>query len=187
VMKQYPEWAANNHPEDMFKESPDWMAFNRTEWTNKNHPDWMSKNKPDLFVSPTKKEEVKQEQITTPTPKIESKSPKFKKMNPRIQASMIHLIKDNKLKKDEVEELTGFKQSIMDHPMMSSAEFKRRVEKGIRLPRNQQQLKNAFVKNMDASNYDSPDAFAKAQARIQKMSVSDFGKLLGAIFAEEEV
>lgn len=118
------------------------------------------------------------------TPSV--KPPKFRKMKPILQGSLHYLIKDNNLKRDEVEELAGFKHSIMDHPMMSSAEFKKRIEQGIRLPRNQAQLKAAFIQHMDARNYDSPDAFQKAKERVQKMSVMDFGKLLGAIMAEEE-
>lgn len=120
------------------------------------------------------------------TPQVNTKPPKFRKMNPKLPASLHYLIKDNDLNPDEVEELTGFKNSIMAHPMMSDKEFKNRVENGLKLPRNQQQLKNSFVKNMDPRNYDSMIAFQKAKERIQKMTVADFGKLLGAIMAEEE-
>lgn len=111
--------------------------------------------------------------------------PKFKKMQPKLTPSMQNLLHDNNVG-EELAELTGFKDKIKNNPQMSDKEYKRRIEQGIRLPRNQQQLKNAFVNHMNPQNYDSMDAFNAAKKRVQAMSVSDFGKLLGSLFAEDE-
>jgi len=112
--------------------------------------------------------------------------PKFKKAEPRLHGNIANIIKDNDLGYDELSELTGFKNTIKDHPQMSDTEYRRRIENGIRLPRNQAQLKSAFVANMHPGNYESLEAFVAAKKRIQKMTVGDFGKLLASIFSEEE-
>jgi len=139
--------------------------------------------KPISDSNPPKPDEVHVKE--TPAKPV-SNQPKFRKIKPKLPAALHYLIKNNKLKADEIEELTGFKNSIIGHPMMSDKEFKRRVENGLKLPRNQHQLKNSFIRHMDIRNYGSPEAFQNAKDRIQKMSVMDFGKLLGAIMAEEE-
>ena len=72
------------------------------------------------------------------------------------------------------------------HPRMSDKEYKSRIESGMKLPRNEQQLKIAFVANMNPLNYPNYRAFDNAKKRIMSMSPGDFGKLLAAISADEE-
>jgi len=111
--------------------------------------------------------------------------PKFKKTQPRITGGMEGLIRDNNLG-DELSEMAGFKEAIRNHPQMSDKEYKDRIEKKIRLPRNQQQLKNAFIQNMNPQNYPSIDAFNASKKRVQSMSTADFGKLLASLNSDEE-
>ena len=57
---------------------------------------------------------------------------------------------------------------------------------GVYHGRTKDQLKADFIKNMDPSNYASPESFKKAQERIKKMSATDFSKILASIFADED-
>lgn len=52
--------------------------------------------------------------------------------------------------------------------------------------RTKEQLKADFIKNMNPSNYASPESFKKAQERIRKLSAQDFSRMLASIFADEE-
>lgn len=52
--------------------------------------------------------------------------------------------------------------------------------------RSPEEVKRDFLNNMDASRYDSPEAFQKAKDHIQKMPVRDFDALLGTIFNKDE-
>jgi hypothetical protein len=111
--------------------------------------------------------------------------PKFPKTTPKVTGGMTYLVKDNKLKKDEVFEMAGFKEAIKDHPRMSDKEYKKRIETGMRMPRNEQQLKLAFLQHMNPQKYDNMEAFKAAKDRVQKMSVGDFGKLLASLNNDE--
>lgn len=115
------------------------------------------------------------------------RTPKFKKTTPRLVGGMKYLIQDNNIGADELQELAGFKESIKDHPRMSDKEYKNRIETGMKLPRNEQQLKQAFVAHMNPTNYDSIDAFNAAKQRVSKMNIQDFGKLLASLNNDEEV
>jgi hypothetical protein len=112
--------------------------------------------------------------------------PKFKKTKPVIEGGSSLVIRDNGIQEDELGEMAGFKRMIESHPRMSEKEYKDRVEKGMRLPRNEQQLKAAFLSNMNPLNYPNYKAFDNAKKRIMNMSPGDFGKLLAAISAGEE-
>jgi hydrogenase maturation factor len=61
-----------------------------------------------------------------------------------------------------------------------------KAEGSVFWPRNEKKLKEAFLRNMNPANYESPEAFKNAKDRIQRMPVTDFGKLLAAIMAEDE-
>ena len=52
--------------------------------------------------------------------------------------------------------------------------------------RTKEQVKNDFIKNMDASNYKTPEAFKAAQERIKKMSPEDFSFLLAEIMDDDD-
>lgn len=88
---------------------------------------------------------------------------------------------------DEVQELAGFKKSIMRHQRLSQKQAEHmKAEGSVFWPRNEKKLKEAFLRNMNPANYGSPEAFKNAKDRIQRMPVTDFGKLLAAIMAEDE-
>ena len=57
---------------------------------------------------------------------------------------------------------------------------------GVYHGRTKEQLKADFIKNMNPSNYASPESFKNAQDRIRKMSAQDFSRILASIFAEED-
>ena len=57
---------------------------------------------------------------------------------------------------------------------------------GVYHGRTKEQLKQDFIKNMDPSNYASPESFRKAQERIRKLSANDFSRMLASIFTEDE-
>ncbi len=57
---------------------------------------------------------------------------------------------------------------------------------GVYHGRTKEQLKADFIKNMNPANYSSPEAFANAKQRIQKMSANDFSRILASIFADED-
>lgn len=111
---------------------------------------------------------------------------KFKKIKPKLTGNTDIILRDNGLENDEVQELAGFKDMIKHHPQMSTKEYKDRIENDMRLPRNQAQLKAAFIMHMNPMNYDSVQAFQAAKARIQKMTVQDFGKLLASLNTDDE-
>ena len=107
----------------------------------------------------------------------ESKLPKYKfKGDDKTQA-----IIRKKFEKDEDEEETDTIYGEM-------AKFSRDdvAPMGVYHGRTKEQLKADFIKNMDPSNYASPESFKKAQDRIRKMSANDFSKILASIFADEE-
>jgi hypothetical protein len=88
---------------------------------------------------------------------------------------------------DDMQELTGFKHSIMHHQRLSQKQVRQMQEEGTPFwPRNAAKLKASFLRNMDPSNYSSPEAFRSAQERIKKMPTTDFAKVLAAIMSEEE-
>lgn len=143
------------------------------------YKDWLSKNK-DKTDSDS---QAKIKDIRLAIKMLEG--PKFKKANPKLTGNMVLLVKDNDLG-DELQELAGFKETIANHPQMSDKEYKQRIDQGMRLPRSQAQLKQAFVMNMNPMNYPDMQAFQAAKQRVQKMSVSDFGKLLASLNSDEE-
>ncbi|MCK9154657.1 MAG: hypothetical protein M0P12_00935 [Paludibacteraceae bacterium] len=111
--------------------------------------------------------------------------PRFKKADPKLSGNLMYLVKDNDLG-DELQELAGFKETIKNHPQMSNKEYRDRINQGIRLPRSQAQLKQAFITNMNPMNYPDMQAFQAAKQRVQKMDINDFGKLLASLNSEEE-
>jgi len=111
--------------------------------------------------------------------------PRFKKVDPKLSGNLMYLVKDNDLG-DELQELAGFKETIKNHPQMSNKEYKQRIDQGMKLPRSQAQLKQAFIMNMNPMNYPDMQAFQAAKQRVQKMDINDFGKLLASLNADEE-
>lgn len=111
--------------------------------------------------------------------------PKFPKTFPKLNGNIVLLVKDNNLG-DELQELAGFKETIKNHPQMSNKEYKQRIDQGMRLPRSQAQLKQAFIMNMNPMNYPDMQAFQNAKQRVQKMDINDFGKLLASLNSDEE-
>ena len=111
------------------------------------------------------------------TKKTDKKLPKFKfKGDDKTQA-----IIRKKFEKDQDEEETNTIYGEM-------AKFSRDdvAPMGVYHGRTKDQLKADFIKNMDPSNYASPESFKKAQERIKKMSATDFSKILASIFADED-
>jgi len=86
-----------------------------------------------------------------------------------------HEIEDDS---DEMKEMAGFKKNLGQRVPEKDV--------GKYFVRNAQKLKADFIKNMDKSNYSSPEAFKAAQARIQKMPTGDFAKVLAAVVADDE-
>jgi hypothetical protein len=79
---------------------------------------------------------------------------------------------------DELQELAGFKKTLGQRvPEGDSSKY---------YVRNAQKLKKDFLANMDPANYKDAQAFATAKARMQKMPVEDFAKVLAAITDEDE-
>lgn len=79
---------------------------------------------------------------------------------------------------DELQELAGFKKTLGQRvPEGDSSKY---------YVRNVQKLKKDFLANMDPANYKDAQAFATAKARMQKMPLEDFAKVLAAITDEEE-
>lgn len=91
-----------------------------------------------------------------------------------------NVLKSNDIDKDsdELQEMTGFKKTLGQRVPEQ--------DKGKWYVRNEQKLKKDFIKNMDPSNYSSPEAFKNARQRIMDMPTSDFGKVLAAIGEEDE-
>lgn len=91
-----------------------------------------------------------------------------------------NVLKSNKIDEDsdELKELSGFKKTLGQRVP--------EADKGKWFVRNEQKLKKDFIKNMDPSNYSSPEAFKNARQRIMDMPTNDFGKVLAAIGEEEE-
>lgn len=160
--------------------SPEFINPKQKQDLVKKYQKWLNKNKdsdkPDIVG--------KVEQVRTAIKMLTP--PKFKKTTPKLTDNTKFIIQDNGLEKDEIQELTGFKDTIKNHPQMSDKEYKERIESGMRLPRNQAQLKAAFVMHMNPMNYDSVQAYQNAKERVQKMSVNDFGKLLASIMSDDE-
>lgn len=78
---------------------------------------------------------------------------------------------------DEVHEMMGFKKTLGQRvPESRHGEF---------YVRNEKKLKSDFIRNMNPANYDSPDAYKAAVARMKKMPVGDFGKILAALSEED--
>jgi len=127
-------------------------------------------------------------QTPTKTPTVPGAKPiKFQKVQPKLTGNMQYLLKDNMIRINELSELAGFKESIKNHPQMSDKAYKQRIETGMKLPRSQQQLKNAFLAHMNPANYDSPKEFQAAKLRVQKMPINDFCKLLASLNNDEEI
>jgi hypothetical protein len=107
---------------------------------------------------------------------------KNKKVTPKASSlkKVSNILKEHKLdeESDEVGEMTGFKKTLGQRVP--------EAKKGQFYVRNETKLKADFIKNMSPANYDSPEAFKKAQERMKKMPASDFGKILAAITAEDD-
>lgn len=116
--------------------------------------------------------------------KSDGKSVEFgshKKVTPAVKSlsKVKNILKAHKLdeESDEVHEMMGFKKTLGQRiPESQYGQF---------YVRNEKKLKSDFIKNMNPSNYDSPEAFKAAKERLQKMPVGDFGKILAAISDEE--
>jgi hypothetical protein len=108
---------------------------------------------------------------------------KHKKSTPKVSSlkKVSNVMKQHKLdeESDELGEMAGFKKTLGQRIPEAKQDSRFYV-------RNETQLKSDFIKNMNPSNYDSPEAFKKAQERMKKMPTSDFGKLLAAITAEDD-
>lgn len=148
----------------------------------KEHPDADRSNhsvkKHEEKAAPAeKKDEGKETPAKKPpkTPAPHKKVPVRTKTLAKVQ----NVMQANGLKDDDTElkELAGFKQTL----------GQRVPEKDVGkwFVRNQVQLKADFVRNMDPTNYDSPEQFKAAKDRIQKMTPNDFGKVLAAINDDE--
>lgn len=107
---------------------------------------------------------------------------KHKKVTPSVKSlsRVKNVMSANSIdeESDEVHELMGFKKMLGQRVPES--------KKGDYYVRNEAKLKADFIKNMNPSNYDSPEAFKAAKERMQKMPTGDFGKVLAAIAEEEE-
>lgn len=79
---------------------------------------------------------------------------------------------------DEMQEMAGFKRTLGQRVPAG--------DEGQYYVRNQAKLKKDFLARMSPGNYESPEAFKRAKERVQKMDVSDFGKLLAAVSDEDE-
>lgn len=79
---------------------------------------------------------------------------------------------------DELQELAGFKKTLGQRVPEKDV--------GKYYVRNAQKLKKDFLANMDPANYKDAQAFATAKARLQKMPVEDFAKILAAINEDED-
>jgi hypothetical protein len=118
----------------------------------------------------------------TKAPSNSTDFPKHRKVTPSVKSlsKVQKVLGAHKLdeESDEVGEMMGFKKTLGQRiPESQHGQF---------YVRNEKKLKADFLKNMNPSNYDSPEAFKKAKERIKKMPVSDFGKILGALTEEEE-
>ena len=107
--------------------------------------------------------------------------PKHKKVTPAVKSlsKVKNILKAHKLdeESDEVHEMMGFKKTLGQRiPESQHGQF---------YVRNEKKLKSDFIKNMNPSSYDSPEAFKAAKERMQKMPVGDFGKILAALTDEE--
>jgi hypothetical protein len=107
---------------------------------------------------------------------------KHKKSTPKVSSlkKVQNVMKEHGVdeESDELGEMTGFKKTLGQRvPEAKHGEF---------YVRNETKLKSDFIKNMNPANYDSPEAFKKAQERMKKMPASDFGKILAAITAEDD-
>ena len=147
----------------------------------------------ELIGGETKKPSVKPDsgwKTVTPKPKTEKPAP-AKPATPPVEGGL-HKVKVSKkslahikeilrahgLKgdEDELQELAAFKKTI----------GQRVPEERKRWVRSEAKLKRDFLTKMNPANYESREAFDRAKERIQKMSVSDFGKILAAIMSEDE-
>jgi len=117
-----------------------------------------------------------------PQPSSSDRPTGHKKVTPSVKslARVKNVMKANGIdeESDEVHELMGFKKTLGQRVPES--------QKGDYYVRNEAKLKADFIKNMNPSNYDSPEAFKAAKERLQKMPTADFGKVLAAISEEEE-
>jgi hypothetical protein len=108
--------------------------------------------------------------------------PRHRKVTPSVRSlkKVDNVMKAHKLtsESDEVSELMGFKKTLGQRVPES--------KQGQYYVRNEAKLKADFIKNMNPANYDSPEAFRKAKARMQAMPTGDFGKILAAVSEEEE-
>ncbi|MBQ4479139.1 MAG: HEAT repeat domain-containing protein [Victivallales bacterium] len=66
------------------------------------------------------------------------------------------------------------------------ARFKKSLGAQNHRGRDLQQLKADFIRNMNPSVYESPEAFAYAQERVKKLSPAEFGMLMKAVVEEDE-
>jgi len=131
-----------------------------------------------LFQKGEKPKEAKPKKV------LKKEKPSGRSLNP-VQS----ILRQQELSEDsdEVQELAGFKKSIMRHQRLSEKQAEHmKAEGSVFWPRNEKKLKEAFLRNMNPANYESPEAFKNAKDRIQRMPVTDFGKLLAAIMAEDE-
>lgn len=107
---------------------------------------------------------------------------RHRKVTPSVRSmkKVNNVMKANKLSEesDEVAEMMGFKKTLGQRVP--------EAQKGQYYVRNEAKLRADFLKNMNPSNYDSPEAFKAAKERIKKMPTSDFGKVLAAISEEDE-
>ena len=108
-------------------------------------------------------------------------APRHRKVTPSVKSlsKVQNVMKANGVNEesDEVHEMMGFKKTLGQRVPES--------KKGEYYVRNEKKLKSDFLKNMNPSNYDSPEAFKAAKERVKKMPVSDFGKILAALDEEE--
>ena len=135
---------------------------------------------PDAHTFQKKSDEPSEKDLdeATKKPMIKHDQPGHQKLKHYFSKSSRALDMAGKLGKDLgeatddlLDEMTGFK-------------VKEVGQKGY--SRNKEQVKADFIKNMDSSNYDSPEAFKKAKDRIQKMSAQDFSFLLAEIMEDED-
>jgi hypothetical protein len=87
---------------------------------------------------------------------------------------------------DEMKELAGFKSTLGQRLSQKEVDDLK-SGKGIKkYVRNVPKLKSDFIKNMDPSNYESPEAFKKAKDRLKQMPAGDFAKILAALVDDED-
>ena len=139
-----------------------------------------------------KKPEIKKEEKKPEENKDKPKSEKPYKMIEPKKGTLdpVHeILSTNGLKvnADEIKELTGFKDSIKKHQRLTEKAVEKMKTEGAEFwPRNAAKLKAEFLKNMEQSNYPTPEAYEKAKERMRKVPAQDFGKILDAIASDED-